>query len=75
MEFVRRYQKIKEFLVAAQNRRSVTVLIQENHQIDWFKQQLRDSLQRETINARAITIAKNMLTCTRAAIPGDGLLH
>jgi PAS domain S-box-containing protein len=40
-------------------------LIQENHQIDRFKQQLRDSLQRETLNAHAITIAKHahVYTC------------
>lgn len=40
-------------------------MILENPQIDRFKQQLRDSLQRETINARAITIAKHahVYTC------------
>ena len=40
-------------------------MIQENHQIDRFKQQLRDSLQRETLNAHAITIAKHahVYTC------------
>jgi len=40
-------------------------MIQENIQIDQFKQQLRDSLQRETLNARAITIAKraHVYTC------------
>jgi CRP/FNR family cyclic AMP-dependent transcriptional regulator len=40
-------------------------MIQENLQIDQFKQQLRDSLQRETLNARAITIAKraHVYTC------------
>ncbi len=40
-------------------------MIQENPQIDRFKQQLRDSLQRETLNARAITIAKHahVYTC------------
>src|SRR6185295_13225282 len=39
--------------------------MQENPQIDRFKQQLRDSLQRETLNARAITIAKHthVYTC------------
>jgi CRP/FNR family transcriptional regulator, cyclic AMP receptor protein len=33
-------------------------MIQANSQIDLFKQQLRDSLRRETLNARAITLAK-----------------
>ena len=34
-------------------------MIQEKPQIDLFKQQLRDSLRNETLNSRAITIAKN----------------
>jgi CRP-like cAMP-binding protein len=40
-------------------------MIQQTPQIDRFKQQLRDSLQRETMNARAIKIAKhaNVYTC------------
>ncbi len=40
-------------------------MIQETPQVDRFKQQLRDSLQRETMNAHAITITKNshVYTC------------
>jgi CRP/FNR family cyclic AMP-dependent transcriptional regulator len=40
-------------------------LIQENPQIDLFKQQLRDSLRNETLNSRALTIAKHdhVYTC------------
>jgi CRP/FNR family transcriptional regulator, cyclic AMP receptor protein len=40
-------------------------LIQENPQIDLFKQQLRDSLRNETLNSRAVTIAKHdhVYTC------------
>ena len=40
-------------------------MIQETPQAERFKQQLRDSLQRETQNSRAITIAKNahVYTC------------
>src|SRR5436190_5798295 len=42
-----------------------TFMIQQTPQADRFKQQLRDSLQRETQNSRAITIAKNahVYTC------------
>jgi len=40
-------------------------LIQENPQIDLFKKQLRDSLRNETLNSRAVTIAKHdhVYTC------------
>jgi CRP/FNR family transcriptional regulator, cyclic AMP receptor protein len=40
-------------------------MIQESPQADKFKQQLRDSLQRETLNSRAIKIARhtNIYTC------------
>lgn len=40
-------------------------MIQEHPQIDVFKQQLCDSLRNETLNSRAITIAKNshVYTC------------
>ncbi len=40
-------------------------MIQQNPQIDRFKQQLRDSLQRETMNTRAIKIARhaNVYSC------------
>jgi CRP/FNR family transcriptional regulator, cyclic AMP receptor protein len=40
-------------------------MTQETPQADLFKQQLRDSLQRETLNSRAVTIAKNdnVYTC------------
>jgi CRP/FNR family transcriptional regulator, cyclic AMP receptor protein len=40
-------------------------MIQENPQIDRFKRQLRDSLQRETEHSRGVTIAKNahVYTC------------
>ena len=39
--------------------------MQEHPQVDRFKQQLRASLQRETLNARAITIAEHahVYTC------------
>ena len=39
--------------------------IQQTPQADQFKQQLRDSLQRETLNSRAIKIARhaNVYTC------------
>jgi CRP/FNR family transcriptional regulator, cyclic AMP receptor protein len=39
--------------------------IQETPQTDQFKQQLRDSLQRETLNSRAIKVARhsNVYTC------------
>ncbi|MBM2805402.1 MAG: hypothetical protein HW419_3295 [Deltaproteobacteria bacterium] len=33
--------------------------IQQTPQADQFKQQLRDSLQRETINSRAVKIARH----------------
>jgi CRP/FNR family transcriptional regulator, cyclic AMP receptor protein len=40
-------------------------MIQETPQADRFKQQLRDSLQRETLNSRAVRIARhaNVYTC------------
>jgi len=40
-------------------------MIQQTPQADLFKQQLRDSLQRETLNSRAVKIAKhtNVYTC------------
>src|SRR5215468_4586750 len=40
-------------------------MIQQTPQADEFKQQLRDSLQRETLNTRAVKIAKhaNVYTC------------
>jgi len=40
-------------------------MIQQTPQADEFKQQLRDSLQRETMNSRAIKIARhaNVYTC------------
>ncbi len=40
-------------------------MIQENPHIDLFKQQLRDSLRNETLNSRAVTIAKHdhVYTC------------
>src|SRR5580765_3328222 len=40
-------------------------MIQQTPQADLFKQQLRDSLQRETLNSRAIKIARhtNVYTC------------
>jgi CRP/FNR family transcriptional regulator, cyclic AMP receptor protein len=40
-------------------------LIQQTPQADLFKQNLRDSLQRETLNARAVKIARhaNVYTC------------
>jgi CRP/FNR family transcriptional regulator, cyclic AMP receptor protein len=40
-------------------------MIQQTPQADAFKQQLRDSLQRETLNSRAVTIARhaNVYTC------------
>ncbi len=40
-------------------------MIQERPQADLFKQQMRESLRQETLNSRAITIAKhdNVYTC------------
>src|SRR3990172_4765116 len=40
-------------------------MIQQTPQADEFKQQLRDSLQRETLNSRAVKIARhdNVYTC------------
>ena len=40
-------------------------MIQETPQADLFKQQMRESLRQETLNSRAITIAKhdNVYTC------------
>lgn len=40
-------------------------MIHETPQAERFKQQLRDSLQRETLNSRAVKIAKraNVYTC------------
>jgi len=40
-------------------------MIQQTPQADLFKQQLRDSLQRETLNSRAVKIAShaNVYTC------------
>ena len=40
-------------------------MIQQTPQADEFKQQLRDSLQRETLNTRAVKIARhaNVYTC------------
>jgi CRP-like cAMP-binding protein len=40
-------------------------MIQQTPQADQFKQQLRDSLQRETLNSRAVKIARheNVYTC------------
>ena len=40
-------------------------MIQQTPQADRFKQQLRDSLQRETVNSRAVKIARhaNVYTC------------
>jgi CRP-like cAMP-binding protein len=40
-------------------------MIQETPQADLFKQQMRESLRRETLNSRAVTIAKhdNVYTC------------
>jgi CRP-like cAMP-binding protein len=40
-------------------------MIQQTHQSDRFKQQLRDSLQRETVNVQAFTIKRhtNVYTC------------
>jgi len=40
-------------------------MIQETPQADRFKQQMRDSLRQETLNSRAITVAKNahVYTC------------
>ena len=34
-------------------------MIQQTPQADLFKQQLRDSLQRETLNTRAVKIARH----------------
>src|SRR5262245_60305906 len=41
------------------------IMIQQTPQVDLFKQQLRDSLQRETLNARALKIARhtNVYSC------------
>src|SRR5688572_13157180 len=41
------------------------VMIQPTPQLDRFKQQLRESLQRETLNSRAVTIPRhaNVYTC------------
>jgi hypothetical protein len=36
-----------------------TIMIQERHQAKLFKQQMRESLRIETLNSRAITIAKH----------------
>ena len=40
-------------------------MIQETPQADLFKQQMRESLRQETLNSRAVTIAKhdNVYTC------------
>ena len=40
-------------------------MIQQTPQLDRFKQQLRESLQQETLNSRAVTIARhaNVYTC------------
>jgi CRP/FNR family transcriptional regulator, cyclic AMP receptor protein len=40
-------------------------MIQQTPQADQFKQQLRESLQRETLNVRAVKIARhaNVYTC------------
>ena len=40
-------------------------MIQKNPQIDWFKQKLRASLERETINSSATKIAGNGVVYTR----------
>jgi CRP/FNR family transcriptional regulator, cyclic AMP receptor protein len=42
-------------------------MTQETPQADLFKQQLRDSLQRETLNSRAVTIAKHAHVYTGGA--------
>ncbi len=39
--------------------RGDTIMIQQTPQADEFKQQLRDSLQRETLNTRAVKIARH----------------
>jgi CRP-like cAMP-binding protein len=43
----------------------VAIMIQQTLEVDKFKQQLRDSLQRETLNSRAMKIARhaNVYTC------------
>ena len=40
-------------------------MIQQSFRVDGFKEQLRESLQRETLNSRAVTIARhgNVYTC------------
>jgi CRP-like cAMP-binding protein len=40
-------------------------MIQQTHQSDRFKQQLRDSLQREMLNVRAVTIKRHTNVYTR----------
>src|SRR5689334_22824550 len=42
-----------------------TIMIQENPQVDRFKEQMRESLRQETLHSRAITVAKhdNVYTC------------
>jgi CRP/FNR family transcriptional regulator, cyclic AMP receptor protein len=42
-----------------------TIMIQETPQADRFKQQLRESLQHETLNSRTVKIARhaNVYTC------------
>jgi hypothetical protein len=45
--------------------------IQQTPQADEFKQQLRDSLQRETINSRAIKIARHATVYTCGGIVDD----
>ena len=42
-----------------------TSMIQQTPQADLFKQQLRESLQRETLNSRGVKIARhaNVYTC------------
>jgi CRP/FNR family transcriptional regulator, cyclic AMP receptor protein len=49
----------------ASGNQSDTTMIQETPQADLFKQQMRESLRQETLNSRAVTIAKHdhVYTC------------
>src|ERR1043166_7714942 len=40
-----------------------TIMIQQTPQADEFKQQLRDSLQRETVDVHAVTVRRHANVC------------
>jgi hypothetical protein len=50
-------------------------MIQQTPRADLFKQRLRDSLQRETLNTRAVKIARHTNVYKLRRSRRNGLLH